>query len=463
MRADSFRKLIPFIGLFLLIVTVTSLISAETLPDIARGDQSGISDTTESITISQSGSSISGISSSKVVSYTPSESNGVSVSASVPPRIQEQPPDRWIRDTKTGLYYDPVSRTYWRYDSVIRKFFCKDKGWYLVTRFSGIQPARIVAQYYYDPRSISLIDMETGQSINPSTMEAVQPTQTPTPTRTIQPTHTKTPIPQETGGTESSGSDSGTLHNDPCLVTCQDCPDGYCRDCNHNQICDEIESGTSGTTSTGGQSENPQGLVQPAPSVTNHQSGQSESPQPIIQPTQPPASQGGISETAQAPILAMKMGSTWTNENTDAVTNNPTSPTLITFESDVQILSISTYHWNNGQGVATPGTIGLKGSDGTMYGPWQATGEKGKDGVPNTRWTAIPDTSGKEKQTFQKGIYTVIDSDESTWSANTNSKNQGFCTVEYINAINTSSLTDLSDSSIKPLDLKNTKIGDLTS
>ena len=76
----------------------------------------------------------------------------------------------------------------------------------------------------------------------------------------------------------------------------------------------------------------------------------------------------------------MKMGSTWTNENTDAVTNNPTSPTLITFESDVQILSISTYHWNNGQGVATPGTIGLKGSDGTMYGPWQATGEKGKDG-----------------------------------------------------------------------------------
>ncbi|WP_319580828.1 hypothetical protein [uncultured Methanospirillum sp.] len=461
MRADSIRKLMPLIGIFLLIVTASSLISAETLTDL--GDHPGISDTDTSLTISQSGTSLSGISSSKVVSYTPSDGNDASISTSVPPRIQEQPPERWIRDTKTDQYYDPVSRTYWRYDSVIRKFYCKDKEWYLVTRFSDIQPARIVAQYYYDPRSISLIDMETGQSINPSTMEAIQPTQTQTPARTIKPTYTKTPIPQETGETGISGSDSGTLNNDPCLVTCQDCPDGYCRDCNHNQICDEIESGTSGTTSTGGQSENPQGLVQPVPSVTNHQSGQSEAPQPIVQPTQTPVSQGGISETAQAPILAMKMGSTWTNENTDAVMNNPTSPTLITFDSDVQILSISTYHWNNGQGVSAPGTIGVKDSDGTMYGPWQATGEKGTDGVPNTRWTAIPETSGNEKPIFKKGSYTVIDSDQSTWSVNTNSKNQGFCTVEYISAINTSSLSDLSDSSIKPLDLKSTKIGDLTS
>ncbi len=459
MRADGIRILLPVIGLFLIIVTVSSLITAESLPYPELGDPTGVSDTITYLTISQSGTSLSGISTSKVVSYTPSEGNDATRSDSVPLRIQEQPPDRWILDKKTGMYYDPVSRTYWRYDTVIRKFYCKEKEWYLITRFSDLQPVRIIAQYYYDPRTTSLIDIETGQSINPSTMETVQPVQSTIP-GTPTPALTQTPKPQVTWDSGSTGSGSGTGSDEPCLVSCPDCPDGYCHDCNHNQICDEIESATTGTTSTGGQSENPQDLVQPAPSVTSQQSGQSEAPQQIVQPTQTP-SQGGISETAQAPILAMKMGSTWTNENTDAVTNKPTSPTVITFDSDVEIFSISTYHWNDGQGVPAPGMIGLKGTDGTTYGPWQATGADGQGGVPNARWTVIPDSSGNKKPIFKKGTYTVIDSDESTWSANNNSKNQGFCTIEYLSATTTGSPADLSDTSIQPLDIKNVKIGEL--
>ncbi|HWQ63799.1 MAG TPA: hypothetical protein VN429_05240, partial [Methanospirillum sp.] len=375
------------------------------------------SDTTASITISQSSSSISGISSSKVVSYTPSGENAAQTSSSVPQNIAEKPPERWLQDTKTGMFYDPVSRTYWRYDSVIRKFTNKEKGWYLITRFSETQPGRIIGQYYYDPHSVSLIDIDTGESINPSTMETVQSTQTASPTRTVKPT--QTPVPQVTDQTDGSGT-------------------------------------------TGGQSENPQGLVQPVAKVTSQQGGQSETPQVMPQPTQTPTPQGGISETAQAPILAMKMGLTWTNENSDAVTNHPTSPTTISFETDVQVLSISTYHWNNGQGGSVPGTIGLKSSDGTIFGPWKATGENGQGGVPNARWTVVPDSSDGTGQVLKKGSYTIIDSDESTWSANEKSKNQGFCTVEYINAHEISPLKNLSDTSVKPLNFKNINLGDLS-
>lgn len=461
MTAGCIRKLIQVIGVFLIFITGSALAYTEDINSQLL-DHNSISDTTTSLSISQSSSSISGISSSKVVSYTPSGENAAQTSSLVPQNIQEKPPERWLQDTKTGMFYDPVSRTYWRYDPVIRKFTNKEKGWYLITRFSESQPGRIIGQYYYDPHSVNLIDIDTGESINPSTMEIIQPTQTASPSRTVKPTQTQTPVPQVTNKAEGGDTPSKLGTDGTCLVTCQDCPQGYCNDCNHNQVCDEVEA-TSGSGTTGGQSENPQGLVQPIAKVTNQQGGQSETPQVIPQPTQTPASQGGLSETAQAPILAMKMGLTWTNENTDTVTNNPTSPTAIPFETDVQILSISTYHWNNGQGVPVPGTIGLKSSDGTIFGPWKATGEKGQGGVPNARWTAVPDNSDGAGQILKKGTYTIIDSDKSTWSVNEKSKNQGFCTVQYISASEINPVTNISVSSVKLPDIENIKLGDLTS
>lgn len=461
MTAGCIRKLIQVIGVFLIFITGPALAYTEDIKSLPF-DPTSISDTTLSITISQSGNSISGISSSKVVSYTPSNQNTAQTSSSISPGIQEKPLERWLQDVKTGMYYDPISRTYWRYDPVIRKYTNKEKGWYLITRYSETQPGRIIGQYYYDPLSVILIDIDTGESINPNTLETVQPTQKASPTRTVKPTQTLTPVPQATDKTTGDGIISKPETDGSCLVTCPDCPQGYCHDCNQNQVCDEIET-ISGSNTIGGQSENPQGLVQPVAEVTNQQGGQSETPQVIPQPTQTPVSQGGLSETAQAPILAMKMGLTWTNENTGTVTNNPTSPTTIPFETDVQILSISTYHWNNGQGVPVPGTIGLKSSDGTIFGPWKATGENGQGGVPNARWTAVPDNSDGAGQVLKKGTYTIIDSDESTWSVNEKSKNQGFCTVQYLSASEINPVTNLSVSSVKPLDIKNIKLGDLTS
>ncbi|MDD1730269.1 MAG: hypothetical protein LUQ50_14525 [Methanospirillum sp.] len=301
--------------------------------------------------------------------------------------------------------------------------------------------------------------METGDFINPNTMDVSQPNPSPIPTKTPKISPTPTIIPPQPDQSSGGGSSSST---DSCLVSCSDCPEGYCHDCNQNQICDERESPASGSETgshsgidTGGQSENPQNPVLPSPTVTSQSGGgQSENPQVIPQPTQTPEQEGGISESAQGMILAMKAaGNTWTNENTDAVTNNPKSPTLITFKSDVHIISLSTYHWNNGQGTPFVGTIGLKDSAGKIFGPWQATGEKGQGGVPNARWTAVPDTDSSNRFTFKQGTYSILDSDPETWSANAKSNDQGFCTIEYSIAIKTDSLTDYSNGSIAKLDI----------
>jgi hypothetical protein len=71
-----------------------------------------------------------------------------------------------------------------------------------------------------------------------------------------------------------------------------------------------------------------------------------------------------------------------------------------------------TYHWNDAEGMSSPGTIGLRAADGTMYGPWQATGLDGQGGVPNANWVVNPNII------IPPGAYTVIDSDPSTWSQN---------------------------------------------
>ncbi len=74
-----------------------------------------------------------------------------------------------------------------------------------------------------------------------------------------------------------------------------------------------------------------------------------------------------------------------------------TAPTTISF--------IMSYHYNNGQG-APPGALGLRRSDGKMYGPWQATG------INKVYWVVSPEV------TLPPGTYEVIDSDPATWSQN---------------------------------------------
>ena len=113
------------------------------------------------------------------------------------------------------------------------------------------------------------------------------------------------------------------------------------------------------------------------------------------------------------------------NWNKAAVVNNPSgppSPTRFTISRPHAITYINTYHYfNNG----TPaGSITLVHQDGTLYGPWPATGSDGQGGVRNAVWEATPGT------TLKPGTYTVFDSHPPTWSHNAQSDLRGFVLVK---------------------------------
>jgi hypothetical protein len=110
------------------------------------------------------------------------------------------------------------------------------------------------------------------------------------------------------------------------------------------------------------------------------------------------------------------------NFNGGGVANNPAVATTFTVSVSCLITTIQTYHWNNGRGAAT-GTIKLIHSNGTVYGPWTATGIAGSGGVANAFWSVTPNT------VIPAGTYTVVDSDKATWSCNTQSQNKGFTKV----------------------------------
>jgi len=104
--------------------------------------------------------------------------------------------------------------------------------------------------------------------------------------------------------------------------------------------------------------------------------------------------------------------------NSSGVSSGPSSSAVFSVSTDVKITKVMTYHYNNGNG-STPGTIALKHSDGTTYGPWSASGT-----TQNQYWTVIPNV------TIKAGTYTVVDSNTTTWSYNSSSKNAGFVQIE---------------------------------
>jgi hypothetical protein len=110
--------------------------------------------------------------------------------------------------------------------------------------------------------------------------------------------------------------------------------------------------------------------------------------------------------------------------NGGGVQNGPTSPTVVTFKENYVLTFLSTYHWNNGRGTPRPGTIALRGSDGKIYGPWQAAGAAGQGGVPNANWVVRPNV------TLPPGAYTVVDSEPKTWAQNSESGGRGFIVVK---------------------------------
>lgn len=113
--------------------------------------------------------------------------------------------------------------------------------------------------------------------------------------------------------------------------------------------------------------------------------------------------------------------SVFENSNIDAVDNGPGQPTVFTLGADTYISDITTYHWNYGSG-ATPGTISLEGGDGSVYGPWTATGLYG-----TLYWHVSPNI------VLPAGSYTIVDSSPSTWAHNSQSGYQGMAWVDSKN------------------------------
>jgi hypothetical protein len=91
------------------------------------------------------------------------------------------------------------------------------------------------------------------------------------------------------------------------------------------------------------------------------------------------------------------------------------------------LISMATYHWNNGNGVI-PGQIGLKDANGAFVGggPWQAVGTSGQGGAPDVNWVV---TLPANPPVILSGTYTVFDSSPATWAQNAASGGAGFVRI----------------------------------
>lgn len=105
-------------------------------------------------------------------------------------------------------------------------------------------------------------------------------------------------------------------------------------------------------------------------------------------PTTTTAPSSGGSAGTSAPVL-------FTISSILATSNGPTAASVVDLAQASHVTALSTYHWNDAQG-ATPGTIGLVGPDGTVYGPFPATGMPGQvasrtpPGWRSSTWTFRP-------------------------------------------------------------------------
>lgn len=114
------------------------------------------------------------------------------------------------------------------------------------------------------------------------------------------------------------------------------------------------------------------------------------------------------------------------NTNIEAVQNGGISPLFnVPFGKAYHLLSIHTYHWNNGQGQI-PGTLGIEDEAGNRK-EWQATATSGYKGAPNVNWSVDVD----ERIILRdiNGPYKVLDSDPKTWSQNSSTQGKGFAII----------------------------------
>ncbi len=115
------------------------------------------------------------------------------------------------------------------------------------------------------------------------------------------------------------------------------------------------------------------------------------------------------------------------NESGDAVLSGVTAPSTFAVKSgSIHLSSITTYHYVLPGGLKAVGSVGLRGPDGTTFGPYPATGSIGQGGIPNAMWRVTVSLD------LPAGTYTIIDSAPATWSSNSGTGGAGmFWTTGY--------------------------------
>ena len=134
--------------------------------------------------------------------------------------------------------------------------------------------------------------------------------------------------------------------------------------------------------------------------------------------------QGGLAQCYSPPSPEENEERVFSQSVCGGVSNDPPNPTIFTIDEPRTITKIGTYHWNQATGD-TPGTIGLKDSNGKVYGPWRALGEPGQGGVPDAYWIV----SLSPEVELPPGTYSIMDSSPATWSYSSESDNAGIATV----------------------------------
>ncbi len=118
------------------------------------------------------------------------------------------------------------------------------------------------------------------------------------------------------------------------------------------------------------------------------------------------------------------VGIIYQNESIWGVSNDPQVATTFTVTSPTLITGIRNYHWNaTSPNEYESATFKLVHSDGTEYGPWALSAEGGS-GRENVYWYAFPNV------VIKPGEYTLVDSNNATWSWTTDTGGKGHTTIK---------------------------------
>ena len=116
----------------------------------------------------------------------------------------------------------------------------------------------------------------------------------------------------------------------------------------------------------------------------------------------------------------------YTNTSIAGVSSGPSVDTTFIVFVPHLITAIHTYHWEAQSTDYLDQAISLRHEDGTLYGPWPVSVADGQGNKPNVNWYVFPN------EVVKAGSYTLIDSDNSTWSWASDTNNKGICVVKGI-------------------------------